>query len=174
MGKRRPYFGPSESQTMATSRPSPYAESNELTVEWRMDRRSREPRTLRQYVHELRKAYADEVPGRIHSRDTDAGGAPEWTPAFTHYLDGKPSATDPDETYLTPFRAALAYFEDHPDTAQRARGEVVRALVIAGHATDEACRGWQPFERVIALHACRVFWRAMSDVRIVMPRKEAA
>lgn len=172
MSRRWPYIGPSEAQTLAESRSSTYADANAASWVLRMDRKAREPQTLREYVHELRKAYADEVPGRLHSRDTDAGGVPEWTPAFAHYIDGRPSATNPDETYVTPFRAAITFME-RGDVAQQMRATVIRWVVVGGMDPTEAAKQWAPFERVVALHACRAFWRAMSDIRIVSPRRAA-
>lgn len=151
-----------------------YADPHAKSWEVKFDRATHEPRTLREYVHELRKAYQDEVPGRIHSRDLDAGGAPEWTPQFTRYLTGSPRSTDEEDNYLRPFSAALAYLTTHADEAMRERGVIVRRIVCGGDQPEEAASRYQPFNRVVALNACRVFWRSMSDVRIVTKRKEAA
>lgn len=37
----------------------------------------------------LRTSIAAEAPLRIHSRDVDAGGAPEWHPAFERWIDAE-------------------------------------------------------------------------------------
>lgn len=49
---------------------------------------------------------ADEVPMKLHSRETDAGGAPELHPAFLRYVDhgvctcGRPAQCAPDCRFL--------------------------------------------------------------------------
>ena len=37
--------------------------------------------------------FAPSVPIRIHSRETDAGGAPEWHPAFSKWIDAERDLT---------------------------------------------------------------------------------
>jgi hypothetical protein len=39
------------------------------------------------WVTEWARMWRDEAPVRIHSRDIDKGGAPEWHPAFMRYID---------------------------------------------------------------------------------------
>lgn len=181
-----------------------YADPHAKSWEVKFDRATHEPRTLREYVHELRKAYQDEVPGRIHSRgvwsgradgrarsvdpktgavlstaaDLEGGsvlGAPAMDPQFEAYISAGPRATDEEDNYLRPFSAALAYLESHPDETMRTRGRIVRTLVLGGENEDTACSTWHPFERVVAKDAVICMWRSMSSIRISTRRtKEAA
>lgn len=175
---KRPYIGKSDSQANADAlarRSATYADENRASWELRMDRAAHEPKTLRQYVHELTKAYQSETEIlRLHGRDLDAGGAPEWTPKFAGYLTASDRATDGEDNFLTPFRSALDSLLSHPDETMRTRGVIVRGLVVGGEPENLVCHVWHPFERVVALSACRTMWRSMSDVRIVTRRREAA
>lgn len=156
------------------TRTSTYADPHAKSWALRMDRASHEPRTLREYVHVLTKAYRDEVPGRIHSRDLDSGGAPEWTPQFADYLTASDRATDTEDNYRTPFRSALDYLLTHPAETMRRDGEIVRRVVIGGVSAEEAAVQWAPYERRVAHGALRTMWRSMSDVRIVTRRSDKA
>ena len=66
----------------------------------------------------------DEVPIRIHSREIDAGGAPEWHPEFLKYLEWScnctGSAHDPTCPALRPTRYRASNHKMHRHRLQRA------------------------------------------------------
>jgi hypothetical protein len=44
-------------------------------------------RSMTKWVSFLTTHWKDEVPSRIHIRQIDSGGAPEWAPEFARYVD---------------------------------------------------------------------------------------
>ena len=42
---------------------------------------------MQEWIAFLTAHWKDEVPPKIHLRQIDAGGAPEWTPEFTRWID---------------------------------------------------------------------------------------
>lgn len=152
-------------------RSATYADEHARSYEVRFDRARYRPRNMRDYVHQLRRAYADEVPSRIHVRETDAGGDPAWSPEFTRYLTGSDGATDKDETYRTPFRAALtSWRDDH-------RRVIVGRIVLGGWdeksaAIDAGVPEWCAHD--VAFRSLEMFWNRLSDVRMDLARSETA
>lgn len=82
------------------------------------------PQEVRWINREMNRVLAqstldDEVPMRIHCRETDAGGAPEWHPTFERWIDA--------ERIDTPRTAARFYEPDrklHPQRLKRALRQV--------------------------------------------------
>jgi hypothetical protein len=174
----------SDSQSNAEAlarRNATYADEHAASWELRMDRPSREPKSLRGLVAEIRSAYADEMPTRIHVHDVDGGGTPAYSPEFKRYLYGSDFATDREtegtETYLTPFRAALAGMERAQDEGTRRRAAIVGHVTFAAMGPLEAAmiEGVPEWcARDVALRALGVFWRRLSDVRIDLRKSETA
>jgi hypothetical protein len=174
--------GLSESQSRALyERDAPFTEAHRNSWTARFDRGT-PPSDLRELVRDLRRAYTDEVPTRIHSRDTDAGGDPAWSPEFTRYLTGSDSATDArdpgsTEVYLTPFRACMASMERSTDQATRKRAAIVSHVVIGNYGPVEAAilEGLPDWDaKRSAEYALTVFWRRLSDVRLDLRKTETA
>lgn len=170
----------SESHSRAM-REAPYTEAHRNSYTLKMERTS-PPDTLRELVHDLRKAYADEVPTRLHSHDTDAGGDPAWSPEFTRYLTGSDFSTDrrdegTTEVYLTPFRACMAGMERSSDESTRRRAAIVGHVTFGNFgpvesAMMEGVPEW--CAKIVARDAHSVFWRRLSDVRLDLRQKEPA
>lgn len=171
----KPYIGPSEAQSRAL-RDAPYTEAHRNSYTLKMERTTA-PRP-REIVHILRKAYRDEVPTRIHSRDTDAGGDPAWSPEFTRYLTGSDFATDhDDDTYQTPFRACFAAMARSAHEGTRRRAAIVFRIVVAGSDPAEAAmiEGAPEWDAsASAGRALELFWYRLSDVRLDLRRTETA
>jgi len=183
--RRRPYLGPSDSQANADAlarRSATYADEHAKSWEVRFDRPSHEPRDLRELVRCLRRAYADEVPARMHTAQVDAGGTPAYAPEFARYLYGSDFATDQHdeaatETYLTPFRRALASMDVAADEGTRRRAWIVGHVVLgdAGPAEAAMIEGVPEWcAKDVAEKALSVFWRRLSDVRLDLRREVAA
>lgn len=171
----------SEAQSRALyERETPYTEAHRNSYALKMQR-DRPPRP-RELLHLLRKAYADEVPSRIHSRDTDAGGDPAWSPEFTRYLTGSDFTTDvrdpgSTEVYLAPFRACMAAMGRSPHEATRRRAAIVFRAVVAGEdlATAAMCEGSPEWDApACGARALELFWTRLSDIRLDLRRTETA
>lgn len=167
-------IGKSEAQSIAEARSRTYADDHALSITVKFDRPSHEPRSLREYVRTLRKAYADEVPTRLHSHETDEGGDPAWSPEFTRYLTGSDFTTDradvgATEVYVTPFRACMAAMTRSSDEATRRRAAIIRHSVMGDSGPVEAAmiEGVPEWcAKIVAREAHAVFWRRLSDVRL--------
>lgn len=76
---------------------------------------------------------AAEAPSRIHTRETDAGGTPEWHPSFERWIDAGEAcvvATCRDTRHLNPDRQATHFREPdhrmHPQRLKRALRQLRR------------------------------------------------
>lgn len=162
----------SESQARALYE-RPYTEAHRNSYTLKMQRTD-PPATLRDLVRDLRTAYADEVPSRIHSRDTDAGGDPAWSPEFTRYLTGSDFATDTrdegtTEVYLTPFRACISAMGRSSDEATRRRAAIVGHITFGNFGPVEAAmmEGAPEWDaKSCAQRSLELFWKRLSDVRL--------
>ena len=138
VSKRRPYIGPSDAQANAEAlarRGSPYGTASEGSIRVAWDFRNREPRDLREAVRLCRRAYADEIPVKLHD-GPDAigeGGTPRFSSRAEGYLFGSPGADDAGRNaetgerdlvgyFHSPFRAALERMRHHPDSSVQAVG----------------------------------------------------
>lgn len=175
----------SEAQANAEAlarRSSTYAD--EHAASWRVafERPTHEQRRLRDLVRDLRKAYADEVPSRLHVHETDAGGDPAWSPEFMRYLTASDYATDvrdkasDTEVYLTPFRACMASMEQSPDEATRRRATMVYDVIAGRGPVEAAMMAGVPewCAKDVAEKALNVFWRRLSAVRLDLRAEKVA
>ena len=171
----------SEAQSRAVyERETPYTEAHNNSYTLKMQR-DRPPRP-RELLHLLRRAYTDEVPSRIHSRDTDAGGDPAWSPEFTRYLTGSDFGTDTrddgsTEVYTTPFRACMAAMGSSAHEGTRRRASIVFRAVVAGEdlmtaAMREGAPEWDA--PACGARALELFWSRLSDVRLDLRKTETA
>ena len=172
---RRRWKSDSQANAEALSRRSAtYADENAASLSVKFDRKRYRPRGLRDYVHQLRRAYSDEVPARIHVHQTDDGGTPAWAPEFSRYLTAPADAGA--EVFDTPFRAALSSLE-------RGREKGVKFAAIVGYVV---IAGMEPAESAIrvgvppwcadevAYRALEVFWDRMADRRLDTRTRTAA
>jgi len=162
-------------------RSSTYADEHAASWQVRFNRPSHERRSLRDLVRDLRRAYADEVPSRMHVHDVDGGGTPALSPEFKAYLYGSDTATDrhddgTTEVFVTAFRAALlAMFGHSPAMAQR--GKLVEAVVITGLGPLDAAIAlgvpdW--CAKDVAEKSLDIFWKRLSDVKLDLREQPAA
>jgi hypothetical protein len=158
----------------------PYTEAHRNSYALKMER-TKPPRP-RELLHLLRKAYADEVPSRLHVHDTDAGGDPAWSPEFTRYLTGSDFATDTRdpgsvEVYTDPFRACMAGMQQSPHEGTRRRAAIVFRAVVAGEdlVTAAMCEGAPEWDApACGARALELFWVRLSDIRLDLRRTETA
>lgn len=154
-----------------------FADENAASLRVRFDRPSHEPKGLRGYVNELRDAYADECPTRMHRHDVDAGGTPAFTAAFEAWLWGSPFTVDEDSgAYSTPLRACLAGMQRSADERTRKRAAITGRTIIGGvSATEAAITEGVPewCAEVVAENALRVTWRRLSSSPMPLPKREA-
>ena len=120
----KPYIGPSEAQSNADAlarRDSTWSGPSEQSFRVQWDVHRREPVDLHEAVDRVRRAYADEVPDKLHDGPDAIGddGTPRMTAKAVGYIFGNPQADDAGrdpETgqrdlsgwHYTPFRAELA------------------------------------------------------------------
>jgi hypothetical protein len=167
----------SDSQANAEAlarRSSTYADENARSWQFRFDRKANEPTSLGGYVKELRAAYADEMPERIHRHDVDGGGTPALSAEMSALLYGSPFATDTDDFYRYPFRACLQSMTRSDDLHARAR--IAAHVAIGGLSAVEAAilEGVPHWcAKVVATDALRVTWRRMAAAPLP-PRTAAA
>jgi hypothetical protein len=162
-------------------RSSPHLEAHEQSVRSSWDYRRREPANLREAVHQVRKAYADEVPESLHYGPdvVGDGGTPRFTDRAENYLFGKadpnprldPETHLPDavDWYPSPFRAALDRMEHAIDSASRRRAAIVRHVTIGQMSPVEAAiaeKAHPDDARLVAENALRCFLRDMTDMRV--------
>lgn len=189
MTKRyRAYIGPSESQSKANAealvrRGAPYTAASDASVRIAWDWRQREPKDLREAVRLVRKAYADEVPDKLHD-GPDAigeGGTPRMTARAEGYIFGSATASDArpldDELvsyYHTPFRAALCRLQ-HGSAPEQRRGRIVSHVTIGQMGPVEAAIAEKahPFDaKLVAFDALRSFLHGMTDMRLHLPTED--
>lgn len=181
---RRPYIGPSEAQANAEAlarRGAPYAGSSDASFRQAWDWRRREPVNLREAVRMVRRAYADEVPAKLHEGPDSIGegGTPKMTARAEGYIFGSPRGSDvrhdpetgqPDliSYYHSPFRARLDELA-HGDDTQRLIAQIVSHVTIGGRGPKEAaieegvlgaCAHW------VAEAAIRAFLRGITDLKL--------
>lgn len=72
----------------------PFAEQNRTSVGMAYDYRRRQPDTLRDAVKMARRAYADEVPAKLHDSGLSDDGSPRWTATATSIIFGNAQVTD--------------------------------------------------------------------------------
>lgn len=171
----------SEAQSTALyQRETPYTEAHRNSWSLKMQR-TRPPRP-RELLHLLRQAYADEVPARIHSHDTDGGGDPAWSPEFTRYLTGSDFSTDRNdvgttEVYATPFRACMASMSRSAHEGTRRRAAIVFRAVVAGDdlSTAAMIEGSPEWDApACGARALELFWTRLSDIRLDLRQTETA
>lgn len=180
--KRRPYIGPSESQTEALYRRDhsfSEASGQSFTVKWNFHNRL--PTSLSEAVDMVRQAYADEVPVRLHEAAIGEGGTPRMTHRMESWLDDDPRAgherRDPEtcerpalDEYKTPFRACLASYE--PNRARVIEHVAIGSMGPVQAAISEGVPRW--CARLVAQDTLFGFLRNLSDVKVDLAKREAS
>ncbi len=187
------YAPPSESQINAQAlarRSSPYTAASDASFRVKWDHTRREPDNLRDAVRQARRAYADEVPGKLHD-GPDAigeGGTPRMTARAVGYIMGDPEGDDAGrdpETgqrdlagwHYSPFRANLSVMSRGSET-QRLYAAIVQSITIGGQDARDAAlaAGVRPecMAKSVALMALRAFLRSLTDLRVHVPKETEA
>jgi hypothetical protein len=167
----------SEAQANAEAlsrRGATFADDHAASWRVRFDRPTHEPRSLSGYVKELRAAYQDECPSRIHQHDLDGGGTPAFTRAFEAFLWGSPFGMDAESgQFLSPLRATLHGMSRSADAKSRRRAAIVGRIVLGMSVTDAvtAERGHELDAHEVALAALRVVWRNVNSTPL--PKRDA-
>lgn len=169
------YRGPSEAQSRALAqRDAPYTAASETSFRVRWDWSRREPTDLREAVRMVQRAYAEEVPPKLHEGPDSIGpdGTPKMTARAEGYIFGSPGANDDPDAgmsyYRSPFRAALTGMAKGHETERR-YAAIVSHVAIGGQsphaaAVREAVPRWCAV--IVAEHALRAFLRGLSDMRV--------
>ncbi len=184
---RDPYIGPSEAQAEALARrDSSYsaASSVSVSVQWDVHRRTADM-DLRELVHAVRQAYADEVPTRLHEGydSIGEGGTPKMHPAAEAYLFGRDDAgserRDPEtgppalDYFRTPFRAAIASMSRGDRTRVEDAALAYRVAVVGMTPIAAAIAGGAPYYWAgrDAEAALRSFMERLSDLKVTLHRE---
>lgn len=175
-------IGKSEAQSIAEARTITFADEH-AKARVRVFSRT-EPTTLRGLVNELRQAYADELPTKLHEgpNHVDGGGTPKFTGSFEHYLYGSPFAIDEDDesstpAYLTPFRAMLAGMQKANDPMTQRRARIVAHITIGNQSATDAAIAEGAAEldaRLSAMDAMKYAWRRLDAVRLDLAKTATA
>ena len=182
--------GLSDSQANAEAlarRSSPYGVENSISVTVASDYRRREPRDLREAVLLVRRAYADEMPDKLHDSAIGEDGTPRMNARAVGYIFGDPRADDAGrdpETgerdlvghHYTPFRAKLDEMSRSSRESHRKHAAIVEHVTLGGQeavqaAIAEGVPSWCAGE--VAYHAIRAFLNQMSSIRIHAPKQIA-
>lgn len=173
-------------------RSAPHTEASGESFRVRWDWHRREPADLREAVRLARRAYADEVPDKLHNGRNSGtpalaeDGSPRMTAKAEGYIFGPPGADDAardPETgqrdlvgyHYTPFRATLERME-HGDEPSRKRAAIVTHVTMGSQgpmqaAIAEGVPSW--CAKVVAEDALRSFLRSMTDLRLHLPPEGA-
>jgi len=126
-----------------------------------------EPKHLAALVHWFMGAAADDIPARLHSRDTAEDGDPEWHAAFRAYLMAHPGAVDREGHVRSPLRFWLwimtnegrenRVMADYLYRLARLDGDWLAAARTITPLTDDG----EVMARSFALAALQRFWRRM-------------
>jgi len=173
----------SDSQANAEAlarRSAPYTAAHEASYRVAWDFTRREPDNLRDAVRACRRAYADEVPDKLHDSAIGDDGAPRMNARAVGYIFGSAQSDDASRDPLTgerdlvgwhfsPFRAALDRMAHGSDT-ERVYAVIVTKVTIGGQGPREAAldAGVMPvcLAKSNALMAMRAFLRSMTDIRV--------
>jgi hypothetical protein len=105
-----------------------------------------EPHSLRDLVAWHRAAWESEMPQRLHSRATDAGGGPDWHGEFRAYLYGAVTAVDDDGEARRPAHLVWTRWANgHGSNATRAR--FLHHLAFLGGDIEAAWLATMPAQR---------------------------
>lgn len=173
----------SDSQANAEAlvrRSSPYTAASEASFRVAWDITKREPDSLREAVRLVRKAYADEVPEKLHDSAIGDDGAPRMNARAVGYIFGSNTSDDAGRDpesgerdlvgyYYSPFRANLANMARGSET-NKVYAAIVQTITIGGQGPREAAlsAGVRPecLAKSVALMALRAFLRSMTDVAV--------
>jgi hypothetical protein len=125
-------------------------------------------------VRWFREASSDDLPVRTHSRDTDAGGVPDWHASFRAWLTAHPTAVDREGHVRSPFRFHL-WVMSRGGWSGRVRAQFLYRLAVldgdwlaAVRVAQMLTEDGEVMARDFATETLRQFWRRMQSE----PRRE--
>jgi len=128
---------------------------------------SGEPTHLAALVRWFMDAAADDIPIRLHSRDTADDGDPEWHPRFRAYLMAHPAAVDREGHVRSPFRFWLWVMRGESRQGRVGADFLYRLAVLEGDWLSAArtitplSRDGEIIARAFAVATLQAFWRRM-------------
>lgn len=166
-----------------------WTDASDQSFRWQWDAHRRDPRDLHEAVDRVRRAYADEVPDKLHDGPDAIGddGTPRMSAKAVGYIFGDPQADDAGrdaETgqrdlsgwHFTPFRAELARLGGGSES-ERKRAAIVSHVTLGSMgpqraAVAEGVPRW--CAKDVAETALRSFLRSMTDLKLHPPRRQEA
>ncbi len=177
----KPYRGPSEAQANAEAlarRSSPYTAASDASFRLAWDVHHREPERLRDAVKAVRRAYADEVPDKLHDSAIGDDGAPRMNARAVGYIFGSSESDDAGRDpesgerdmmgyYFSPFRACLSVMERGTES-HKVYAAIVQSITIGGQGPKEAALPYahEAIAEGVSFMALRFFLRRLTDVRL--------
>jgi len=135
-----------------------------------------EPTHLAALVRWFMEVAAEDIPCRLHSRDTDAGGTPQWHGSFRARLTAHPAAVDREGHVRSPFRFWLWVMRGESRQGRVGAEFLYRLACLEGDWLA-ASRTITPLSddgeimaRAFALVTLQAFWRRMQTA----PRRPAS
>ena len=126
-----------------------------------------QPTHLAALVKWFREAASDDIPTRIHSRDTADDGAPQFHPSFRSWLMAHPAAMDREGNIRSPFRFYLWRMRSESRQGRVGAEFLYRLACLDGDwlaaartittRTDDG----EVMARVFAVSTLQAFWRRM-------------
>ena len=136
------------------------------------------PALIRWYLSDA----GDDIPVRLHNRDTDDGGYPQWHGAFRAWLTSHPAHVDREGHIRSPFRFWLWQMASNSRTGRVAaewlyhlaalRGDWIESSRLITPLTEDG----EVMARIYAVATLQHFWRLMQTQphRLVSkPKSEA-
>lgn len=124
-----------------------------------------EPKNLAGLLHWYRDMVGDRIPARLHDRDTDGGGNPQWHSAFRAYLTAHPRATD-REGYVRDPLSFWLWTLSRSGGKNKRRAEFLYRLAVldfdwleAVHARRSMSKWADDMAEDYALASLRKLWR---------------
>ena len=128
-----------------------------------------EPKRLDDLIVFYRDVVGDSIPGRLHNRDTDDGGNPQWHGAFRAYLTAHPRTTD-REGYVRDPLAFWLWTLQRGGPKNRRRALFLYRLarldfdwLEAVHARRSMSQWREDMAEDYAEASLRVLWRKMQE-----------
>jgi len=177
------YRGISDSQANAEAlarRSAPYTAASDASFRIKWGGQHREVDNLGDAVRVVRRAFADEIPEKMHDGLSYLAddGTPRMNARAVGYIFGEPDSDDagPDDLmgyHFTPVRAQL-YRMAHGQPTERVYATIVAKITVGGQGPREAAlaAGVLPeaIAKGVALMALRAFLRGLTDIKLHPPR----
>ena len=139
---------------------------------------SSEPTSLHSLIAWYREAVDDTIPTRLHNRDIDDGGNPQWHGQFRAYLTAHPCVTD-KEGYVRDKLAFWLWTMSRGGPKNKRRAEFLHRLAVldfdwleAVHARRSMSKWAGDMAEDYTVASLRILWRKMQsepEIRVRPP-----